>query len=618
MSVASKTADLPDLDSSPQPGTLDELLTKARAEVTSEGFRRGAQLSKTLTDPTESHRAEILAVIGKYAQALPKDYPQSHFLRPANKPDGTPNARHHWALSPLDRTGNALWIELEQVADKIKGTLTDITAGTDVQTMLLLGNILNSRTANTNQILTINGTGRKISPKEIYDIWKEMDTGANTTDSTQKSIEFCRRIGIELEAGKEKETIRDVKDMAWIFLSKIMRNANDVLAVAEGEETITILGISDTLHNISLFEWLSTLFEKTGDPTLRLEAQLLLKLSLEFFNITNSKAFKNGTQMLPAVDKKVQEVLTPTNETTRYNRLKFKNSGKKTEIEIDINKFKSTPLRRIEIAGFDQFKKRAIFIGFNHKGEESILTKLLTREPDANPEELRDILRCTLVIPDVTTEDLTTNANEEKDYFKAIARKLGEQMGLSYREESTVKDNPLQVGEFTIEDDLQKKDSLFRNIKLLGVLPDPKDPTQIGTTIEIQINPIDLHEVTNGIDSPFGHDKYEAMRNCNVAKNTLAEDLYPQAIAELDKHYARLEEERGKAIKAGIEYTKTRGEQMRREAEDNLGPTTNGESQTPPTDAEGVIGGRNKRLNPKRLLNILLASFRKFLSTHSS
>lgn len=548
---------------------LASLLNEARSEVENDGFRRGMQLSHDLTTLILAKESEILKATEKYAAVLPKGYPQSHFLRPTLSKDGCVNARHHLALSPLDRNGAIVWNELEKVAKEIAKLLEtpeDEDAIEEIQTTLLLGTIINSRKANKSNILTINGTGKQMSPEKIYAIWKKGTESEE--DNIQKSITLCKELGINLE----QATLGEMKAMAWGFLSKIMKNANNLLDESITDDTITNIGISDTLQAMTIFEWLSLLFDKNQPQMLRLEAQLLLKLSLEFFNITNSRAFKNGTQMLREVKKQIQEVLPLMPEKrARYNRLKFTYKNDQTEIEVEEDKFESTPLRGISIDGFDQFKKQAIFIGFDHKKAESILTKLLTRDSNSNPEDIRDILRSTLVIPDVTTASLITNENGEKEYFKAIAMKLGEQMGLTYREYDDVKNNPLKVGEFTIEDNSEATNTIYRNFKLLGLLPDPKDANQIGTTVEIQINPIDIYELEKGINSPFKHNKYEAIRDVDVAKNMLAEDLYPQAITVLDEFYAKLKEERHAGTEAGILYAKNR--KKRNMESDNLNYT---------------------------------------------
>lgn len=544
---------------------------KIREHIITQGFRRGAQVSKELQAEILQHQAEIREQINTLLGNIPDSarHPLVRHLALTTLEKDKPRSRHQLALTALDPNGKKLWEELSNTAQELAEALEGITyTKEEIQTLLLLNALLNSRDLNESKILRVNGNEKRFSPKDIFEIWKQIST-SKTKDPIERSLKFCRELGLFKETSDEtaKEIIRERKNDAWKFLEHIMQEANDTLAEYADDtatkdhtnENIDELGISHRLQAMSLFEWVTIMFDRNENERIRLEAQLLLKFALEFHNIENSPAYKGSRQLKQEASAQVQNIITTTKhpDYALYNRLKFQKNGWIINPEDERRKIQ-VPTREIQIEGFDEFKKKAIFISFDDKSAEATLIKLLTKDPDMNPQEIRDCLRCTLVIPDVTFADID-RCQRAREYFYAIGEACGKQMGLQYRALTSITDeNPLKVGEFTIEDNLAGPQQLFRNVKLLGIIPNRNDQDRLGTTLEIQINTIDLYEIIKGSNSPFGHEDYEGLRWVAVTYNTLPENLYPQAIPALAQKERRIVSRRSSAIESSHIYIEER------------------------------------------------------------
>ncbi|MEK9159105.1 MAG: hypothetical protein AAB383_00085 [Patescibacteria group bacterium] len=476
-----------------------------------------------------------------------------------------PRKRHLLAANPIDPDGQGVWRNVGDVAEALSLTSNGVELTQEkVRTLLLLNGTFGTRDLNQADILKIELIDKNFSPEDVYRAYQKVKITGKTSDNA--TLAFCKKLGLFHETSREEalKTIRITKAKAWAFLDQIFKYANKELAEMDTDQPIKKLSVDHHLQPMSVFEWLEVMYDQKNGSKVRMEAQLLLKFALETFNVRSSPAYAGSTNLKEPVSASVQNSFesAKANEEVRYHRLRFNETG--DIVTMEEGKF-SDYARKIKLDDFDEFSKKLIFIDFDDKGCDPILTKFMTKEPDGDTKEIKDHLRCTVVAPDLTLKDLYYKDEAKKDpsrglqYTYAVLKSMGENAGLKYRDFKTMnKKAPLKVGEFTIEENLDGPNALFRNIKLLGIVANPQDEQELGTTLEIQFNTIDLHEVINGLNSPFDRAHYEGLRWIATADNCLPRSLYEQAHECLDAKKRTINSRRDRAIEASNVYIETR------------------------------------------------------------
>lgn len=545
-----------------------------------DAFRRGIQLEEDLWRVVEEIRPVLKRVLREFFD---------HYHGPVQKvrKEGVhplydelvlqifnarrSKRRHQLAVNALDPDGQGVWENLQELATRIHAASEQVGEEAQalleterIRTLLLVNAILNARDLNESKILTIEPIDRNLAPVDVFEAYAKVKRMGKKGENA--SLAFCKELGLFHETPRETalNTIRITKDKAWAFLKQMFAYANSVLSKAKTDDSIHRLSINHRLQPKTLFEWVEVMFDKNHDPKTRIEVQLLLKFMLETFNIRSSAAYQGSTHLKAPVSATVQNAFEEEsgNEQVHYNRLTFNEAGEIEDVEQD--QFVEDA-RTIKLRGFDEFSKKIIFIDFDDKGYDAILTKFLTKEPNERTKNIRDHLRCTLVAPDVTLKDLYYyDADKQKpsrglQYAYAVLKAAGKRVGLVYREfDSITTEEPLEVGEFTIEENLDGPQVLFRNVKLLGIVPSKDDSQELGTTLEIQFNTIDLHEVVNGNNSPFNREHYEGLRWIATADTCLQRSHYKQAHEALEAERRRMVNRRRVGMRSSNQYIQTR------------------------------------------------------------
>jgi hypothetical protein len=148
------------------------------------------------------------------------------------------NNRHILALSPLDPHGEAVFEKIGEIAEKIYEAIRDPEDHsemdsiiiTKIQNLLLLNTMLNTRELNESPILELDMNGRRFSPKEVYQLWREVKTRTYRNKDLY-TLALGQALGIfnETKPADAIESIEINAGKAWNFLDKIFTHMNSIL-----------------------------------------------------------------------------------------------------------------------------------------------------------------------------------------------------------------------------------------------------------------------------------------------------------------------------------------------------------------------------------------------------
>ncbi len=552
------------------PDAFFDFLDKVHQTAAEGRFRRGIQLDHELQEEIVEEKERILEHITKVLRHRPKKedeavHPLYEHLILKTHSNGQFAKKHLMSLSPIDPDGIGVWNNLEElarkIADNIPNEIKKNYSKARIKTLLLLNGILNTRVLNNANIIVV-GYGehsRRCSPKDIFDYYKKIKRGGQTPENA--SLSLCRALGLFPNENRAEhlKMIQEKQNKAWRFLSSMIEHMNEKLRAMPREkgETIKLLSIDAKLQQKTLFEWVGIMLDPNENAKKRIESHLLLKFTLEFYNIEESREYIGSKELKARIAEAVQSNFEEDVFTqVHYNRLNFDKNGSIENVEENcMVEDARTIVLEDKNGQFKRFSKQVMVGYFDDKKSDSILTKLITRQTEGTTENIKDHLRCTLVLPDVTLQDFENDENA-KPYAHSILMKIGSSTGLVYREHSSIdKEHPLGLGEFTIEENLDSS-ILFKNIKLLGNIPNRKDDTVIGSTLEIMLNTIDLHEVLNGNNSPFDHQHYEDLRMFAAIQNCFPRSHYKQGHACLGEHIRSVNARRERASISAKAYLK--------------------------------------------------------------
>lgn len=525
-------------------------------------FRRGIQMRDAYKNGVDLAFAEsalfnLRAQVGTAAKEIIQN---PHYRNVGFEDLDSGKIRHVAGFIPLDPFAPVVWLKFGEIAEglyeKIKPDegLHENSAliKKRIQTLLMLNASLSTRELNKQEFLRINGTS--VSPEFVYKQWKEV-TIKYPDDAAKASLELCRALGIK---GQKRKLTRDLqvhKSKAWDFLSKILDRTQSIVENEFDEESVVIesLDPDDSLQALELTELLGVMYDTSAEDRSRIEAQSLAVFMLELFNIRNSEVYQGSGSLKTTVARQVETCFDPSGSKKVYfNRLFFNKDG---SIEKVVPMGMDKKARKIKLSKPHAYSGLVLFEGVDDKSAESNLTKLISRYYDKDVEEIYDQLRWRLVIPDMTTLDLVED-EDKYQYAKQILLDQGAALNLRHNH-TAKKAEDLKVGEFMIDDSLNEKDELYRNMKLIGIIPDSNDPTGVGTNVEVQLNTIDLYEIEHGKNSPLSHDDFAELREITQNQNVLPVSHFEQGHEAMKRKKKKLTSRRENAITSGLQYVRT-------------------------------------------------------------